>query len=262
VTERPDPGPPADADDPHLRTYRDESVVAWYASRDDLKPAEAAIFDRLGEELSRAKLLDIGVGGGRTTLHLLPRVREYVGVDYSDDLVAATAARFPGARIEFADIRDLAQFADDEFDVVFFSFNGISSLGHEDRLRGLAEVRRVLRPGGAFAFSAHNRDHARLGLLPWQRPKRIGRPMLKKSWEAIRATPARQRMRRHELATEHYALVNDEAHNYELLHYYISPAAQVTQLHEAGFAEVEMIDMTGRFGTTGPDDIWMHYLAR
>lgn len=251
-----------DVGDPHLRTYREGDVVQWYASRDDLKPAEAAIFDSLEPALRTARLLDIGVGGGRTTLHLLGRVGSYVGVDYSPDLVAATAARFPEARVELADVRDLRQFGDDEFDVVVFSFNGISSLQHEDRLRGLAEVRRVLRPGGAFVFSAHNRDHERLGLLPWQQPDRIGRPMLRKSWEALRATGARREMRRRELSTAGYALVNDEAHGYALLHYYITPREQIAQLRAAGFEDVQIVDTTGTFGRVLPTDVWLHYLAR
>ena len=249
-------------DDPHLRTYRQGDVVQWYASREDLKPAEAAIFDSLEPGLRQARLLDIGVGGGRTTVHLRDRVADYVGVDYSPDLVAATAARFPGSRIELADVRDLRQFGDGEFDVVLFSFNGISSLEHEDRLRGLAEVRRVLAAGGAFVFSAHNREHERLGLLPWQHPGWIGRPMLRKSWEALRATRARRSMRRRELSTADYALVNDEAHGYALVHYYITPQQQIAQLRSVGFDQVQIVDSTGTFGRVLPTDVWLHYVAR
>lgn len=248
--------------DVHQEMYGRQDVVTWYAGRDELQVVERAIFTELAGFLTGARALDIGVGGGRTTLHLKDRVAEYVGCDYSPDLVAATADRFPNVRVEFADVRDLSTYADDSFDFVLFSFNGLASLGHEDRLLGLREIRRVLRPGGYFMFSAHNRDHRRFGLLPWQHPDRVGRVMVKKSWEAIRATPNRRRMRRLETSNEVYALHNDEAHEYGLLHYYISPQRQLEQLRQVGFEEARFYDRQGRPDVLDDGALWVYYLAR
>jgi SAM-dependent methyltransferase len=146
--------------------------------------------------------------------------------------------------------------------VVVFSFNGIDYVSHDDRLRVLAEVRRVLGPGGAFVFSSHNRDWVRFHLLPWQGRPRPGRALLRASVAALRATPARRRLRRQELVTPTYAIVNDDAHGYRLLTYYISSDDQLHQLAEAGFRDAISHDPSGAPGAAGTRSAWVYYLAR
>ena len=46
-----------------------------------------------------------------------------------------------------------------DFDFLFGSNNVLDAVSHEDRLRALAEFRRVLRPGGMLVFSSHNRQY-------------------------------------------------------------------------------------------------------
>ena len=112
-------------------------------------------------------LLDLGVGGGRT----LPLLRElsddYTGIDYSAELVAAARRRFPQARIEIGDARDLSRFAASRFALVFFSFNGIDGITHDERGQVFREVLRVLRPRGLFAYSTNNLDTPDTGI--WRR---------------------------------------------------------------------------------------------
>jgi SAM-dependent methyltransferase len=103
------------------------------------------------------KVLDIGVGGGRTAGILLGETQDYVGIDYTPAMVAACRARFPGHRFEIADARDLKDFTADEFKLAVFSYNGIDSVDEEDRSLVFDEVLRVLAPGGAFFFSTFNR---------------------------------------------------------------------------------------------------------
>ena len=55
------------------------------------------------------------------------------------------------------DVRTLPEIADASFDLAVFSYNGLDGLSHGERLLALAEIRRVLAPGGHFIFSAHNR---------------------------------------------------------------------------------------------------------
>lgn len=213
--------------------------------------------------LPQAQLLDIGIGGGRTTAWLAPQVAHYVGIDYATALVDSARARFPGLRIEWGDARDLSAYGDGSFDFVNFSFNGLDSLDHEGRLQVLSEVRRVLVPEGHFTFSSHNRDYHRRGLLPWQPPFKPGRVMLTKSAEAWRHRENWRRLRKAQTETTDYALVNDEAHDYSLLNYYISPAAQRAQLDAAGFTDVRVHDQWGRETTVpSPRSIWMYYSAR
>jgi hypothetical protein len=50
-----------------------------------------------------------------------------------------------------------------------------------------------------------------------------------------------------------HAILVDEAHDYTLLHYYISRDAQERQLAEAGFELLECLDIDGRPVPPGTD---------
>ena len=113
---------------------------------------ELSILEELRTELPNFRMLDIGVGAGRTTKHFAGLVKEYVGVDYSITMIKACREKFPQYRLEVADARNLSLFDDAYFDFVLFSFNGIDAVEHQDRLAILREIRRVLRKGGYFCF--------------------------------------------------------------------------------------------------------------
>lgn len=243
--------------------YEQADAVEVYAVPRPPQAGEEAQFAPFADVLAESRLLDIGIGGGRTTAWLAPRVAHYVGIDYATALVDSARSRFPELRIEWGDARDLSAHDDASFDFVNFSFNGLDSLDHEGRLQVLSEVRRVLVAGGHWMFSSHNRDYRRRGLLPWQPPFKPGRVMLTKSAEALRHRQNWRRLRKEQVETTDYALVNDEAHDYSLLHYYISPSAQCAQLESAGFSDVRVHDQWGQETTgTSPDSIWMYYSAR
>jgi len=134
--------------------YQSPSVVSEYARQSELQPAEQELFAKhLRRDMS---ILDIGVGGGRTTPYLAGLTDRYVGIDYSEAMVDACRSRFPDQRFEWGDASDLTRFADGSFDAVIFSFNGIDTLGADGRSRCLSEIARVLTDGGVFIFSSHN----------------------------------------------------------------------------------------------------------
>lgn len=111
-------------------------------------------------------ILDLGVGGGRTTPYLSAIASRYVGVDYSEEMIRACRSRFPHLEFSVADASDLAQFADASFDSVVFSFNGLDCLvPDEKREKCLRECHRVLKAGGIYIFSSHN---PRSLFLDWQ----------------------------------------------------------------------------------------------
>jgi SAM-dependent methyltransferase len=141
--------------------YEDPEVVAFYADVTGLQAPERAILSVLAPELSRARMLDIGVGGGRTAAAIAPLVGEYVGVDFSPAMIETCrttfAGKFQNSRFEVADARCLDTYADTSFDIVLFSHNGLDSIDYGDRMQALGEMRRVLRPGGYLWFSTHNK---------------------------------------------------------------------------------------------------------
>jgi SAM-dependent methyltransferase len=123
-----------------------------------LFPAEDAIFTMLRSELSQGRLLDIGIGAGRTTAQIKDRCTEYVGVDYSAEMIATARTRFQALDLRVMNACDLSAFGTDTFDAVIFSYNGIDYMVHADRMRALEEINRILRRRGVFIFSTHNRN--------------------------------------------------------------------------------------------------------
>lgn len=100
-----------------------------------------------------SRVLEVGCGSGEMAerINALPGV-SLVATDHSDALVELAAVRGIDARE--ADICYLP-FDDDSFDVVYAGW-----MLHEvrDIERALAEVRRVLRPGGTFVAVAESED--------------------------------------------------------------------------------------------------------
>jgi ubiquinone/menaquinone biosynthesis C-methylase UbiE len=103
-----------------------------------------------------ARILDLGCGTGRTTEELLDRGFDAVGVDISSPMVSAAADLLRDPCVVVGTATALP-FDDRSFDHVLFSFNGLDYIPDEDSRRSvLAEIHRVLEPGGRFVFSSHN----------------------------------------------------------------------------------------------------------
>lgn len=111
-----------------------------------------AILDRLGEP----RCVEIGAGRGTFTESVLearPRLR-LRAIDVSPRQVALAKARlqrFPNLEFQVGDAGALS-CPDGSVDAVF----GVSILHHVDLGPALAEMRRVLRPGGMIWFSEPN----------------------------------------------------------------------------------------------------------
>lgn len=231
-----------------------QAAVEEYASTSHLSAPERAAIDSVAHEARGKRILDIGVGGGRTTPALLEISRDYIGVDYVQAMVDRCHMRFPGVRFENADARSMPQFADRSFDLIVFACNGIGMVDHEGRLAILREVRRLLTHGGVFIFSTYNRDSA-------EHDRRFEFPDLQYSGNPARlavrsvrfvghlAQRILNRLRYKRLEVRHldYSIINDRCHDYQTMLYYISLETQRRQLQMLGLnAEPMIYDLAGR----------------
>jgi SAM-dependent methyltransferase len=244
------------------RTYANAKVVRCYEQLDFIQAAEQVIFDRLRPQIEDKKLLDIGIGGGRTTRFLLEISSNYTGIDYTQASIDAAKIKFPQADLRCLDARDLSSFDNETFSLVLFSFNGIDYMGHDDRLRTLAEIRRVLRPEGYFVFSTHNRDYRFFNKHPWQQDVQFDLKFLKSCLYSTLFLPRHARMRKLEVHDNDYDIINDNAHEFSLLTYYIGIEQQKRQLQESGFKNVEAFDMSGNVVAADDQFPWTYYLSQ
>jgi ubiquinone/menaquinone biosynthesis C-methylase UbiE len=130
----------------------------WWAPV--LAPSALRLLDWLDAdvEAGATELVDVGVGTGNLSIPALDRWRDVrvTGVDASREMIGAAetlvAERVPGGRARFNGRVAFAAempFRDASFDVAMSSF--VLQLV-PSRPKALREIRRVLRPGGRFAF--------------------------------------------------------------------------------------------------------------
>jgi|SRR5690349_3990214 len=248
-----------------------EVVLEYHALvAEGLNSQERAALESVAAVVRGKRILDIGVGAGRTVRPLLAISEDYVGVDYTPQMIEHCRAQFPGIRFEAADARDMRAFAPESFDLVFFSCNGICMVDHEGRMAILGEVRRVLAPNGVFIFSTTNRNSAEYESVysfpdfqattnPAKWLVRAGRFAIQSVQRAVN----RLRYRRNEIRTPEYAVINSIYHHYRVMLYFIGMPEQLRQLARAGFAgEVQVYDQKGRPTTAACRDGTLGYVAR
>lgn len=117
------------------------------------------------------RLADLGCGTGRLAVHFAARGFECVGVDLSDTMLtqarANAAAR--GVTVEWhsGNLVTLDGLATASFDYAASLFSTLGMVrGASHRAAAVAEVARLLKPGGRFVLHVHNRSFRGLG---WRR---------------------------------------------------------------------------------------------
>lgn len=257
-----------------LRMYSRKKVIAYYSNYVALEKPEATVLCALAGRLGTMRMLDIGVGGGRMTEHFAPRVRQYRGIDLCPEMIAACRKRFlgriPEESFEMRDMRNLDAYPAHAFDFVLNTFNTIDHLGHLERASFLAQVRRILAPGGYFCFSSHNiRSLASYLKAPGWGELRVWRHPL----EALKSLRHRARflelnrtaLEQH--STAEYVILNNGTHDdFGLQIYYVRPSAQIAALERAGFDRIKVYSLDSGEELTGGEiaaaaDRWLYYLC-
>ena len=255
--------------DTNTETYSLPKVIKHYAEYSEkLQNPEKTIFEFLRKNLQQMKMLDIGVGAGRTTIHFAPHVKEYIGIDFSAGMINVCKEKFkttiPSAKFEVADVRNLSQFSTGYFDFVFFSFNGLDTISHEERIIALKEIKRICSPNSYFCFSSHN-----LQCLPDFFKIRFRLHPIK----FLKSLINRKKLIEHnqeeidKLATSGYLSIYDDVYDFGLHTYYIRPSYQIGQLKTIGFNTVQIFDLTKGKELIQAEqfdqskDSWIYYLC-
>jgi SAM-dependent methyltransferase len=235
----------------------------FYATR-ELRPVERVLLARFGSSFP-GRVLELGCGAGRLTGHLIEVAHEVHGVDVSPALIAYCEQTYPAGTFHVRDLRDLSGLSDGSYDAVVAPYNVLDVLDDAERGRALDDIRELLAEGGLLIMSSHNRayapligDRIRLLLGDPRRPLRSARRL------GLRLHN-RRRLRPLERFESEYAVVNDSAHDFAVLHYYVSRDAQARQLTAHGFQMLQCLDLDGRHvgpGATARRCPELHYVAR
>lgn len=139
---------------------REGTVAGWWTPDEGTLAfhydAELRVLDDHLPTVPEQRVLDVGTGRGRFGVHLARRGCRVAAVDKNPEMIgyARESARRAGVEDRFdvqpGDATDLSRFPDASFDVVLCMelFDHLPDLG-----AALAEMRRVLAPGGRFAFT-------------------------------------------------------------------------------------------------------------
>ncbi len=140
--------------------------------------AAVAIFSREGMQI----VLELGCGQGRDTLLFAREGFEVTALDYSGEALGILAARAdeigvsPHVARRVFDVRVALPFPDGSFDACYSHMLLCMELSTEELKFLVAEIRRVLRPGGLALYSVRNTfdKHYRTGVHKSEDMYKIG----------------------------------------------------------------------------------------
>ncbi len=220
--------------DNNQEAYTSTEIVEKYVKYDSLQKGEEKIFEKFRDKITSGKILDIGIGAGRTTAHLMSFSKEYVGVDFSQPFVDYCKTKYKNqsqVSIQFGDARKLDKLKDQDFDFILFSFNGIDYVDFEGRKKIMAEFSRLLNVGGVLSFSFHNKNNLDQ-LYSFQFPRNPFKYL--KEWRRM------NKVRTLNGNIENYKnkdwfIIKDGGDNFKVNTFYIDALFQQQCLQELGF---------------------------
>lgn len=238
------------------------SIVDYYLENSFKSEGENQHFKNCDVLIKNGFVLDIGIGGGRTTKILFPIAKKYIGIDYSEPLVKAAKKQFPEADLLEMDARDLSYFEDEVFDVVVFSFNGIDYIDKDDREKVFKEVSRILKKRGRFIFSSHNRNLESFNKFTSSLRHEKGLTKLKSLLKFIIYLPRHYNMLSKQIIMQDYAIINDSAHGFSLMTFYISKEEQEIQCERNNLRLISTLAQNGSSEEVEfKDSDFLEYLA-
>lgn len=115
------------------------------------------------------KVLEVGFGDGYGAAYLAESAAEVVGVDIVAGNIPVARAKYPNLKLKFEHFDGAhIPFPDSTFDAAG-SFQVIEHVPEPQIIPWLAEIQRVLKPGGRFYVSTLNLEHNQKPGKPYQK---------------------------------------------------------------------------------------------
>lgn len=199
------------------------------------------------------RILELGCGSGRLLVPLLRDGHQVVGIDRSAAMLGRCAARIATlgraarqrGQLVRADFRHLPLSGAERFPLIVCPFNGFMHLyTRQDVEQCLAQIRRLLAPGGLLAFDVLNPDPAWLARDPlrrWSRTRfrhpQTGEPLIYTTNHIYDAAAQIAFIRiYYEPDLDRPAAARSPAHTVQLTHRQFYPAELEAFLHYSGFS--------------------------
>jgi len=249
--------------------YETTGVPEDFAEDTNLQKAEEVIFSSLRDEIKDKPILDIGVGAGRTTAYLKAISQDYIGTDYSEKMINLCREKFGDTTLLLCDARNMSMFKDEQFAAVFCCYNALDDADPPDRMLMLKEIKRVLKKNGLFVFSSHNFDWEAIPSYSFKGLSFSPNPitLISDNMNRLKVYAAGLLTRlRDKIGHRRWAVILEYESFSRLVlpTYYISKEAQVRQLLDMGFHQVQALDMDGLpiNSQKAVKDAWIYYVAR
>ena len=217
-----------------------------------LYPPEREIIIKFKADWHKQRILDLGIGTGRTSMTFSAIAKEYVGIDYSLAMINRSKSVIKeneSIKLMHADARDLSRFYGNPFDFILFSLNGIDNVTHEERLAILSEVKKIIKPNGFFFFSTHS-----IFTFPYRKKRLVfDRDRVAHSiYDCMKAIKFNYQLSKlyknidpNTILEKQWTILISGDHDFKLPTYLINPYYQVIQLREKGFDVVSVYDQKG-----------------
>lgn len=220
----------------------------------DLYPAEHIVIEKFAKKWPNIKMLDIGIGAGRTTYHFAPITKHYTGIDYAQGMLEYCKTKIVktnNTTLLHGDARDLSRFYAEGFDFVMFSMGGIDTVCHEERLNILTEIKKVLAKGGHFFFTTHSirafRNSRAYPEFKWYSPFRSLYYFFKnmKFNRKLKSMYGDSEVK--EIRKCNWKMLKTGDHDFQIDVFHINPVVQIEQLNDLGFHVESVYGLYGGF---------------